>query len=123
MAQCVAGFHKTLPVRDNVYIPRSQETFTKAFLHCITSLVLGRSEMLNRAKHHMNKAYYLFLRGKAGVLKSSVQVSLERYQVALPQDILLMIIRGLLQDATNDHSDIFTSYWDYLRQLVRLLRV
>ena len=118
MAQSIMGLRRLLSDGKAPLDLRMPDEFAKAWLHSIMFLMLVEPSSTHRATNHLSKAHDLILRGKLEILRNAAESSLRRRQAALPQGILLAAINGLLHDMNDGRSDVITTYWDYLRQLV-----
>ena len=119
MTQSIMGLRKLLSDGKAPLDLKMPDDFTKAWLHSIMFLMLVEPSSTHRATNHLSKAHDLILRGKLEILRNAAESSLRRRQAALPQGILLAAVNGLLHDMTDGRSEVITTYWDYLRQLVR----
>ncbi|OCL08847.1 hypothetical protein AOQ84DRAFT_388562 [Glonium stellatum] len=93
----------------------------KAWLHCITYLVLFRVRVKNvrDIDRHIEMCQLLLYRGRRNLARKLTKIRLEKKEVAVPQIVLSVLISRLLKSVTPDPDqlDLYRTYWEYWEQL------
>ena len=98
---------------------RVPQEFVKAWLHCVSFFIsLGTRYSNGLHRHHHEKCLKAFEDGRLDLVRLFCRTKLAKTEAAPAIVIATKLCHRLLQDMTDNHSDLISSYWTYVGQLV-----